>query len=100
MFFAVAGDHTLGCNFLNPLCNQVYVVALDVKPEAFTTFNQYMKRGMKGTAWTSGCQSWYLDADGDPVVWPYTWDRWVTEMKAPAMDDFVPLNCEAPTGHS
>lgn len=74
--------------------------ALDVKPDAFTKFNQYMKQGMKGTAWTSGCQSWYLDADGDPVVWPYTWDRWVKEMKTPTMDDFIPLNCETPTRYS
>jgi len=74
--------------------------ALDVKPEAFKSFNQSMKQGMKGTAWTSGCQSWYLDADGDPVVWPYTWDRWVSEMKAPSMDDFIPLHCETPTGQS
>ena len=65
--------------------------ALDVKPEAFNQFNQYLKAGMKGTAWTSGCQSWYLDGDGDPVVWPYTWDQWLKEMKTPDMNDFVPV---------
>lgn len=65
--------------------------ALDIKPEALKNFNQYLKAGMKGTAWTSGCQSWYLDGDGDPVVWPYTWDRWVKEMKTPDMDDFIQI---------
>lgn len=68
--------------------------ALDVKPAAVKEFNQYIKSGMKGTAWTSGCQSWYLDDDGDPVVWPYTWDQWVKEMKVPDMDDFIQIESQ------
>ena len=31
---------------------------------------------MKNTVWVGGCQSWYLDADGDPAMWPYTWQQW------------------------
>jgi hypothetical protein len=44
---------------------------------------------MGGTVWTSGCQSWYLDADGDPLSWPYSWQQWKREMAAPEMTDFA-----------
>ena len=43
---------------------------------------------MGKTVWVGGCQSWYLDADGDPILWPYTWERWESEMGEPAMQDF------------
>lgn len=36
----------------------------------------------------SGCKSWYLDSDGDPILWPYTFERWEAEMAEPAMSDF------------
>lgn len=57
----------------------------EAKPEAIDEFNAYVKQGLKGTSWVGGCQSWYLDADGDPILWPYTWARWVNEMKEPQM---------------
>jgi cation diffusion facilitator CzcD-associated flavoprotein CzcO len=60
---------------------------LEPKPEAITRFNDYVKRGLKGTAWVGGCQSWYLDADGDPILWPYTWAKWIEEMAEPNMAD-------------
>ena len=56
---------------------------------AFEQFNAYLKAGMKDTVWLGGCQSWYLDADGDPAMWPYTWQRWVSEMQEPDMKDLV-----------
>lgn len=59
-----------------------------VKPEAMKQFNQYLKDGMKDTVWVGGCQSWYLDPDGDPAMWPYTWKQWKKEMKKPEYSDF------------
>lgn len=58
----------------------------EAKPEAIDEFTAYIKEGLKGTSWVGGCQSWYLDADGDPILWPYTWKRWVDEMKEPQME--------------
>jgi cation diffusion facilitator CzcD-associated flavoprotein CzcO len=58
-------------------------------PEAVKHYNQYIKEGMGKTVWVTGCKSWYLDADGDPMSWPYTWGQWVREMKEPEMSDFV-----------
>jgi len=57
--------------------------------EAMQHFNAYLKAGMGSTAWVGGCRSWYLDADGDPALWPYSWNRWVEEMAQPALGDFV-----------
>lgn len=62
---------------------------IEPKPKAIDEFNAYVKAGLKKTAWTGGCQSWYLDKDGDPILWPYTWKRWVQEMKEPQMEHLV-----------
>ena len=51
-------------------------------------FNDYLKAGMGKTVWVGGCQSWYLDGDGDPALWPYSWDQWVAEHEEPDLDDF------------
>jgi hypothetical protein len=48
-----------------------------------------MKEGMKNTVWLGGCQSWYMDTDGDPILWPYTWGQWEAEMDEPEMQDFI-----------
>ncbi|MDQ7049411.1 MAG: NAD(P)/FAD-dependent oxidoreductase [Enterobacterales bacterium] len=64
---------------------------IEPKPSAVKAFNEMVKQGLKSTAWVGGCQSWYLDAQGDPILWPYDWQRWVDEMKTPDMEDF---NCE------
>lgn len=62
---------------------------IETTPEAVDRFTQYVKAGLKNTAWVGGCQSWYLDADGDPVLWPYTWGQWVKEMKTPEYGDML-----------
>ena len=40
------------------------------------------------TIWNSGCKSWYLDANGVPTAWPWTFDRFREEMAAPRLGDF------------
>ena len=49
---------------------------LDVRPEVQEAFNMEMQQRMKGTVWTSGCMSWYLDARGhNTTLWPgFTFD--------------------------
>jgi cation diffusion facilitator CzcD-associated flavoprotein CzcO len=61
----------------------------EAKQDAIDEFNAYVKKGLKGTSWVGGCQSWYLDSDGDPVLWPYTWGQWVKEMKEPQMEHLI-----------
>jgi cation diffusion facilitator CzcD-associated flavoprotein CzcO len=62
--------------------------AIEVKSTAVQRFADYMKKGMSKTAWVGGCQSWYLDGDGEPILWPYTFQRWEAEMAEPTMTDF------------
>ncbi|HVW33538.1 MAG TPA: NAD(P)/FAD-dependent oxidoreductase, partial [Acidimicrobiia bacterium] len=40
------------------------------------------------TVWASGCQSWYLDKRGVPATWPFDFERFLAEMKAPNLDHF------------
>jgi cation diffusion facilitator CzcD-associated flavoprotein CzcO len=40
------------------------------------------------TIWITGCRSWYLDDRGIPAVWPWTFDRFRTEMRAPDLESF------------
>ncbi|MBP2187906.1 flavin-containing monooxygenase [Nocardia goodfellowii] len=35
-------------------------------------YNAKIRAAMPNTVWTSGCQSWYLGADGSPDLWPFT----------------------------
>lgn len=59
----------------------------DVEPQALELFNKRMKDGMKNTTWVGGCQSWYQDQDGDPILWPYTWKQWCDEMAEVEFND-------------
>jgi cation diffusion facilitator CzcD-associated flavoprotein CzcO len=63
--------------------------SVEATVEAKRRYNEYLRAGMGKTVWVGGCQSWYLDADGDPAMWPYSWEQWVAEHEQPVLDDFV-----------
>jgi uncharacterized protein YbaR (Trm112 family) len=42
-----------------------------------------VKEAMKGTLWVTGCKSWYLDEEGDPVLWPWSARRFHRDLKRP-----------------
>jgi cation diffusion facilitator CzcD-associated flavoprotein CzcO len=48
---------------------------IEVRPEAQARYNAEIDQRMKGTVWTTGCASWYLDATGrNATLWPdWTW---------------------------
>ena len=56
--------------------------------DALNQFNDYLQAGMGKTAWVGGCQSWYMDDNGNLAMWPYSWQQWVSEMAEPCMADF------------
>jgi cation diffusion facilitator CzcD-associated flavoprotein CzcO len=62
---------------------------IEAKTEAMQEWNSMLKGKMGKTAWASGCQSWYLDADGDPLSWPDNWSNWVAQMATPDLRDFL-----------
>ncbi len=62
----------------------------EIAPKAESTrrFNDALKGAMKGTVWVTGCKSWYLDANGNPALWPWPFERFAEEMQRPDLDDF------------
>lgn len=44
---------------------------LDLKPEVQQTYNERIQQKLTTTVWASGCQSWYLNAEGrNTTLWP------------------------------
>lgn len=62
----------------------------EVAPTAAATarFNAAIKEAMKGTVWVTGCRSWYLDKNGNPAMWPWTFERFEAEMAKPDLSEF------------
>jgi cation diffusion facilitator CzcD-associated flavoprotein CzcO len=56
--------------------------------EATERFDAERREATRKTIWFSGCNSWYLDADGIPAVWPWSFDRLRQEMAMPRIGDF------------
>lgn len=68
---------------------------LDVKPEVQRRFNAEVQENIKGSVWSTGCQSWYQTADGvNFTIWPWsTWRFWLRTRKVtPSEYDWV--KCE------
>ncbi len=42
----------------------------------------------KNTIWATGCNSWYLDAEGVPASWPWSQKRFHQEMSEPKLEDY------------
>jgi cation diffusion facilitator CzcD-associated flavoprotein CzcO len=53
-----------------------HVQVIEVRPAQQKAYNDELQRKMQGTVWTSGCASWYLDANGhNTTLWPgFTWE--------------------------
>ena len=43
----------------------------------------------KRTVFASGCKSWYLDGDGIPAVWPWSFDHFQEVMAKPRLEDYA-----------
>jgi cation diffusion facilitator CzcD-associated flavoprotein CzcO len=52
---------------------------LRLRPDVQRDDYALMQQKMKGTVWSSGCKSWYQNADGRiDTLWPgYTWEYWL-----------------------
>ena len=61
---------------------------VSAKREATAHFNAAIREAMKSTVWVSGCRSWYLDKNGNPAMWPWTFERYEAEMRHPDLDAF------------
>lgn len=57
-------------------------------PEAMAAYRDAHKRAAAKTIFGSGCSSWYIDAEGVPMNWPYNYKTFRQAMAAPVMTDF------------
>ena len=57
-------------------------------PRATERFDAERREAAQSTIWNSGCRSWYLDARGLPTAWPFSFDRFRSEMAAPRLEDY------------
>jgi cation diffusion facilitator CzcD-associated flavoprotein CzcO len=57
-------------------------------PEAMERFEASRVDASKNTIWMTGCRSWYLDDRGIPAVWPWPFERFREEMRAPKLEAF------------
>ncbi|OAN66663.1 flavin-containing monooxygenase [Sphingomonas sp. TDK1] len=65
---------------------------------AMASYEERRIAAAKTTIFASGCSSWYLDAEGVPQSWPWSYDRFFEEMRAPELSAYdVRTHVRAPT---
>ncbi|MEM8500284.1 MAG: NAD(P)/FAD-dependent oxidoreductase [Pseudomonadota bacterium] len=69
--------------------------AIEPTAEAVSAFGDYIARGMSKTVWVGGCQSWYLDASGQPTIFPYDWSEFLRMTEAPERSELVTAENQA-----
>lgn len=61
---------------------------MEPRRDATEAFHAELLEAMKGTVWVTGCNSWYLDEDGVPTLWPWSAGRFHREMRHPDFSDY------------
>lgn len=64
----------------------------EVEPTQAATdaFYDEVRSAMGDTVWVSGCDSWYLTADGTPLLWPWPLEAFEARLRrAPVPSDFI-----------
>jgi hypothetical protein len=70
--------------------------ALTPKREAAEDFQASLREAMKGTIWVTGCDSWYIDEEGSPTLWPWSAKRFHQVMRHPDFSDFDLIDAASP----
>ena len=66
------------------------VRAFDPRREVCERQKRELAQALETTVWQSGCQSWYLDATGQAVAWPWSLKRFRDELRAPVLAEYDP----------
>ena len=61
---------------------------IEPSKQALTNFTKHIDNGLNNGVWMTGCNSWYLDEQGRPILWSYPIKQWLKEMKTPDFADF------------
>ncbi len=81
----------LQCAYILQLIKRVRAGSCDEgspSHDAMERFVSERRDAAPKTIWNSGCKSWYLDKDGLPTAWPWTFDRFREEMANPRWGDY------------
>jgi cation diffusion facilitator CzcD-associated flavoprotein CzcO len=62
--------------------------AIAPRAEALEAYEVARADAAKRTVFASGCKSWYLDAEGVPQTWPWSYDHFTEVMAAPRLEDY------------
>ncbi len=62
--------------------------AIAPQRSAADRFHDDVREAMQGTIWMSGCKSWYIDKNGTPVTWPWDFERFRDDMRAPDLSEY------------
>jgi cation diffusion facilitator CzcD-associated flavoprotein CzcO len=65
--------------------------AASPRADVTARYNEEMVAALPQTVWTTGCKSWYLDADGLPSLWPWTPARHREMLAEPQLEEFEPV---------
>ena len=55
---------------------------------ATAAFNAAIAEQLPRTVWASGCRSWYMDEKGRVASWPFSYEKFLSNMAAPVLEDF------------
>lgn len=58
-------------------------------PEALAGYEEARSEAARRTVFASGCRSWYLGPNGEPLVWPWSYARFVEVMARPELADYA-----------
>jgi cation diffusion facilitator CzcD-associated flavoprotein CzcO len=58
------------------------------RPEALADYEVRRAEAAKRTVFASGCKSWYLDAEGVPQTWPWSYERFAELMAKPQLEEY------------
>ncbi|MBV6416529.1 MAG: putative monooxygenase [Steroidobacteraceae bacterium] len=61
---------------------------VDLKAETMRDYDQRRIAAARGTIFGSGCKSWYLDANGVPSSWPWSYDAFAEQTARPRAGDY------------
>jgi cation diffusion facilitator CzcD-associated flavoprotein CzcO len=61
---------------------------ISATPAAMADYDTRRIAAAKRTIFGSGCKSWYLDAEGVPATWPWSYDAFAEAMSKPNLADY------------
>ena len=60
---------------------------ISASAEAMAAYDARRIAAAKGTIFASGCSSWYLDSEGVPMTWPWSYQAFSEAMANPVLED-------------